>query len=266
MIDGKTIAITRSKEDAQEFIELVSKQNANPITLPTIQLVSKGEKIVDEFLDTIEKENPDYSVFMSSKAVALLIESAKKISKFEKLQLAITNTIVIAVGPKTKDVLERENIKVAYVPERYSSVGVGEVFTRLNATGKKAIIPRSGASTPFLKNLLEKIGINVVELYLYDVCAFNDPTEWNDFRDLFSQNKIDGIIFTSASSVRAFFEIMINDYTQENLIQLLEKTKVIAIGPFTADELKKFNVKNIIADIHTVKGSVEAVLEAFSLA
>ena len=47
MIDGKTIAITRSKEDAQEFIELVSKQNANPITLPTIQLVSKGEKIVE---------------------------------------------------------------------------------------------------------------------------------------------------------------------------------------------------------------------------
>ena len=156
MIDGKTIAITRSKEDAQEFIELVSKQNANPITLPTIQLVSKGEKIVDEFLDTIEKENPDYSVFMSSKAVTLLIESAKKISKFEKLQIAITNTIVIAVGPKTKDVLEQENIKVAYVPERYSSVGVGEVFTRLNATGKKAIIPRSGASTPFLKNLFRK--------------------------------------------------------------------------------------------------------------
>ena len=266
MIDGKTIAITRSKEDAQEFIELVSEQNANPITLPTIQLVSKGEKIVDEFLDTIEKENPDYSVFMSSKAVTLLIDSAKKISKFEKLQLSITNTIVIAVGPKTRDVLEQENIKVAYVPERYSSVGVGEVFTRLNAVGKKAIIPRSGASTPFLKNLLEKIGINVVELYLYDVCAFNNPTEWNDFRDLFSQNKIDGIIFTSASSVRAFFEIMINDYTQENLIQLLEKTKVIAIGPFTADELKKFNVKNIIDDVHTVAGSVDVIVNDLSLA
>ena len=83
MIDGKTIAITRSKEDSEEFIELVSKQNANPITLPTIQLVSKVEKIVDEFLETIENENPDYPVFMSSKAVTLLIESAKNISKFE---------------------------------------------------------------------------------------------------------------------------------------------------------------------------------------
>ena len=266
MIDGKTIAITRSKEDSEEFIELVSKQNANPITLPTIQLVSKGEKIIDEFLETIEKENPDYSIFMSSKAVTLLIDSAKNISKFEKLQLAIANTTVIAVGPKTKDALERENIKVAHMPQRYSSVGVGEVLTKLNAVGKKAIIPRSGASTPFLKNLLEKIGLDVVELYLYDVCAFRDPTEWNEFRQMFSEKKIDGIIFTSASSVRAFFEIMENDYSQENLIQLLHETKVIAIGPFTADELKKFYVQNIIADVHTVKGSVDAILEAFSLA
>ena len=72
------------------------------------------------------------------------------------MRLAITNTIVIAVGPKTKEALEDEKIKVSYMPTRYSSVGVGEVFTRLNAVGKKVIVPRSGASTPFLKDLLEK--------------------------------------------------------------------------------------------------------------
>ena len=82
MIDGKTIAITRSKEDAEEFVELVTKENAKPMTLPTLELVSKGEKIVDEFLDSIKKENPDYSVFMSPKAATLLFQSAKKISKF----------------------------------------------------------------------------------------------------------------------------------------------------------------------------------------
>ena len=133
MIEGKTIAITRSKDDAEEFIQLISKENAIPITLPTIELVSKGEKIVDEFLEAVQKENPDYSVFMSSKAVTLLFESAKKTSKFPSLQLAIANTIVIAVGPKTREALEIENIKVAHMPERYSSVGVGEVFTKLNA-------------------------------------------------------------------------------------------------------------------------------------
>ena len=46
----------------------------------------------------------------------------------------------------------------------------------------------------FLKDLLNKIGINVVELHLYDVCAFRDTAQWNQFRELFSQDKIDGII------------------------------------------------------------------------
>ena len=266
MSQEKTIAITRSKDDSEEFIELITKHDAIPITLPTIELVSKGEKIVDEFLNSIKTENPDFSVFMSSKAVKLLIESSKKTSKFDELRLAIANTIVIAVGPKTKDALENENIKVSYMPTRYSSVGVGEVFTKLDAVGKKVIVPRSGASTPFLKDLLEKIGLEIIELYLYDVCAFSDTSQWNEFRTLFSQNSIDGLIFTSVSSVRAFFEIMTKDFEHSQLLENLDKTKVIAIGPFTADELKKLDVKNIIADVHTVKGSVEAVLEAFSLA
>jgi len=266
MIEGKTIAITRSRDDSQEFIDLITKERGNVLPLPTIELVSKGEKIVDEFLSALADGDPDYSVFMSSKAASLLFETAKKVGKFEELQLAIANTIVLAVGPKTKDALEKENVKVAYMPQRYSSVGIGEVFTKLNAVGKKVIIPRSGASTPFLKELLEKIGLDVTELYLYDVCTFRDTSQWNEFRQLFSQNKVDGIIFTSVSSVQAFFEIMQKDYEQNKLVSILEKTTIISIGPFTADELKKLNVDNVIADVHTISGSFDALVKAFSLA
>jgi len=263
MIEGKTIAITRSKEDSEEFIQLMSNDNAIPIPLPTIELVSKGEKIVDEFLDSLKEYNPDYSVFMSSKAVKLLLDSAKKISKKQELQFGIANTIVIAVGPKTKAALENEGIKVAHIPNRFSSVGVGEVFTRLNAVGKKVVVPRSGASTPFLKNLLEKIGLDVKEIHLYDVCTFRDTAQWNEFRELFSQNKVDGIIFTSTSSVKAFFEIMSNDYEQKTLLDNLQKIQVVAIGPFTADELKKFNVQNTVAQVHTVPGAFDAIKNTF---
>ncbi|MGQ0792020.1 MAG: uroporphyrinogen-III synthase [Nitrosopumilaceae archaeon] len=266
MLQGKTIAITRSEEDSEEFVDLVSKENANSIPLPTIELVSKGEKIVSEFLESIQQYDPDYSVFMSSKAVNLLFDSSKKISMYEKLQLAVANTIVIAVGPKTKAALESEGIKVAYMPKRYSSVGIGEVFTRLNAVGKKVIVPRSGASTPFLKSLLEKIGLNVKEIYLYDVCAFRDTSQWNNFRQLFSQNKIDGIIFTSASSVRAFFEIMKKDYDEKTLLNNLQKIKIVSIGPFTSEELNKLDLQNTVADVHTVPGAFETLKNIFSLA
>ena len=261
MLEGKIIAITRSKEDSSEFIELATKNAIRPLPLPTIELVSKGEKIVDEFLDSVKQYDPDYSVFMSSKAVKLLFDTARQVSKFEKLQLAVANTIVMAVGPKTKDALEKEGIKVAHMPNTFSSVGVGELFTKLHAVGKKIIVPRSGASTPFLKELLNKIGIDVKEIHLYDVCAFRDTTQWNEFRELFAQNRIDGIVFTSASSVRAFFEIMLKDYEENSLLEKLQNSSIVAIGPFTADELKNFNVKNTVSEVHTVLGSFDKIKE-----
>ena len=264
MLDGKTIAITRSKDDAVEFIDLAQKNNVKPLPLPTIELVSKGEKIVDEFLESIEKYDPDYSVFMSSKAVKLLFDTAKQIGKLEKLQLSVANTIVMSVGPKTTVALEKEGIKVNHQPTTYSSVGVGEEFTKIHAVGKKVIVPRSGASTPFLKDLLNKIGIDVLEIHLYDVCAFRDTTQWNEFRELFSRNKVDGIVFTSASSVRGFFEIMSKDYDKQLLLESLSKLLVVSIGPFTADELKKFNVKNIVSQVHTVPGSFDTMKMALS--
>jgi len=263
MLQGKTIAITRSKDDSQEFIELMTKDGAKTLPLPTIELVSKGEKIVEEFLNHLQLEDPAYSVFMSSKAVKLLFDMAKQVSKLQQLQLAVANTTVVAVGPKTKTALENEGIKVSHMPKRFSSVGVGEVFTKLNAVGKKVIVPRSGASTPFLKNLLEKIGLDVNEIHLYDVCAFRDTTQWNEFRELFSQSKIDGIVFTSASSVRAFFEIMLKDYEEKNLLNILQKINVVAIGSFTADELQKFNVENITAQVHTVPGAFDTIKNIF---
>ncbi len=267
MLDGKTIAITRSQDDAAEFISLAEQNNATPIALPTIELVSKGEKIVDEFLDSVKTYNPDYSVFMSSKAVKLLFDTAKESGKLEPLQLAIANTIVISVGPKTSIALEAQGIKVNHQPEKtFSSVGVGELFTQLNAVGKKVIVPRSGASTPFLKELLNKIGIDVSEIHLYDVCAFRDTSQWNGFRELFSQNKVDGVVFTSASSVRGFFEIMTKDYDENSLLDSLAKLSVVSIGPFTSDELKKFKVKNTVAEVHTVAGAFEAMKNTLTIA
>ena len=101
MINGKTIAITRSKDDAVGFTRLAKQNGATAIPLPTIELVSKGEKIVDEFLESIKEYNHDYSIFMSSKAVKLLFDIAKQARKFESLQLAVANTTVMSVGPKT---------------------------------------------------------------------------------------------------------------------------------------------------------------------
>ena len=65
MMQGKIIAITRSEDDSEEFIDLVTKEKAKPVSLPTIELVSKGDKIVEEFLEATKQYDPDFSFFMS---------------------------------------------------------------------------------------------------------------------------------------------------------------------------------------------------------
>ena len=140
-LQDKNLAITRAATDSAEFVKLALSHGAVPWSLPTIQLVTKGEKIVDEFLESIKKCDPDYTVFMSSKAVRLLFDTAKNVSRFDELRFAVANTAVVAVGPKTRDVLWGEyGIKVAHMPPvTYSSVGVGELFTRLGDTNLNSV-------------------------------------------------------------------------------------------------------------------------------
>ena len=59
---------------------------------------------------------------------------------------------------------------------------------------------------------------------------------------------------------------MAKDFEHSQLVENLDKIKIIAIGPFTADELKKFDVQNMIADVHTVAGSVDVIVNELSLA
>jgi len=56
---------------------------------------------------------------------------------------------------------------------------------------------------------------------------------------------------------------MLKDYEEKNLLNILQKINVVAIGSFTADELQKFNVENIIAQVHTVPGAFDTIKNIF---
>jgi uroporphyrinogen-III synthase len=66
---------------------------------------------------------------------------------------------------------------------------------------------------------------------------------------------VDAVIFTSASSVGSFFEIM--EKLGNSGLQLDSLTKAVSIGPFTSKELKGRNVKYFEAEEHTVAGALE---------
>jgi len=68
--------------------------------------------------------------------------------------------------------------------------------------------------------------------------------------------KVNAIIFTSASTVQSFFEIMRRlSYDTYSVISNVKA--IIAIGPATSEELRKRNIKAFESKEHTIRGTLE---------
>lgn len=257
---GGTVAITRSDADAAEFVGLAEKAGWAALPVPAIELVARGDSVVGDFLRAVSNHDPDYTVFLSSKAVSAMFDAAERASRAAEVREAVMNTAVVAVGPKTRGALSEMSIRTAHMPPpgRYSSVGIGEVFTRIGAAGRTAIIPRSAASRPFLRLLLEKIGVRAVEVFTYDSRTTPDGPRWRELRSLLAGGRLRGLVVTSPSSARAVFEAMERlGLPRAETARLLGRTRIAALGPLTSEELGRLGAgRAIVPADATLRGAL----------
>jgi uroporphyrinogen-III synthase len=249
-LKNKTLAITRSEQDAKEFLQLVRAQGGWAIALPVIEIVPRGPEVVDDFLDKLRKKKHYYCAFMSQQAVNILFDLGR-----DKILPLLKSTNVIAVGPKTKQSLEERGIKVGLMLEKFSSFGLVELMSGVGPCGKKIIIPRSAAASDFATQALIRLGMDVDEILLYTVRTRAIEPIWKEFCDLLSKKRVDVVIFTSASNVNSFFEII--EKLSKDGLQLDNVTKVVSIGPFTTKALRDRGIRCFEAEEHTVRGTLQ---------
>ncbi|HEY9406761.1 MAG TPA: uroporphyrinogen-III synthase [Nitrososphaera sp.] len=249
-LKNKILAITRSEQDAKEFLQLVREQGGWAIALPVIEIVPRGPEVVEEFLDKLCKKKHYYCAFMSQQAVNILFDVAH-----DKIAPLLKSTTVIAVGPKTKQSLEERGIKVGLILEKFSSFGLVDLMSEVGPCGKKIIIPRSAAASDLATKALIRLGMDVDEILLYTVRTRAIEPIWKEFCELLSKKRVDVIIFTSTSNVNSFFEIM--EKLSKDRLQLDNVTKVVSIGPFTTKALRDRGIRCFEAKEHTVRGALQ---------
>ncbi len=250
-LKNKTLAITRSSHDAQEFLQLVNGQGGTAIALPAIEIVPKDPQVAEEFIAKLVKKKHNYCAFMSQQAVNVLFDLAS-----DKVAPVLKFTTVIAVGPKTKQSLEEHGIEVRMTLKKFSSAGLVDLLSKMEPVGKKIIIPRSDIANDFATDALSRLGMDVDEISLYTVRTKTIEPIWWEFSNLLLQKRVNAVIFTSASNVNSFFEIM-DKVSTDAKFQLCGLTKVVSIGPFTSKALKEKGVECFEAKEHTIKGALE---------
>lgn len=266
-LKSKVLAITRNKIEASEFSEVVTSEGGIAMALPAIEVVPKTQSNIIGFINLVKslKKEELYCAFLSPRVIDFLFDCSVKICKSDQLIALLNSCIVVAIGPKTRQRLIEHGIEVRLVPERYSSQGLIELFAKMeNTKGKKIVIPRSEASDDFIGNALSALQMEVSVFLLYTIRTSRITPVWKEFISLLEQKRVDAIIFTSASNVKAFFEITRRISYEGKITALLRHVEaVITIGPMTSRELKKHNIQFFESEEHTIPGTIKVARRIF---
>lgn len=249
---GKGIVITRPEKQADDLAQLLTKQGANPIFFPTIKIVPSPDwRKLDAALRKIDKY--DWIIFTSANGVQFffkrLMEKGKDIRDLSGIKIC-------CIGPATAKQVEARGIKVDLVPDEFIAEGILDSFAAMNLRGKKILIPRAAKARDILPQGLKKKGASVDVVTAYQ--TLNSGKKKEAFEELFAENKVDVITFTSSSTVTNFVEIMGTNYSLPPHVQ------IACIGPVTAETARKtgFDI-DIQQDEYTMEGLVNSLIDHF---
>jgi uroporphyrinogen-III synthase len=244
-LNGKTIAITRPAGQAEEAGVLIKQMGGVPYFIPAIEIKALSNPVcLKKFICELQKSHVDYVILMSTNGVKYLFSAAENYKLARLLHEGLKNTFVIAVGPKTAESMKEYNVHVDMVPQQYSSEGLLKALEGKDLQGKKIRIPRTSNATPTLTDTLREMGADVEEIYVYESgLPMDEKLKEKFYRDLTS-GCIDALVFGSGLSAKNIFKMLAEKASMEKLRRLIEqKVTTVAIGPTTAQALRKMDIK-----------------------
>lgn len=261
-LKGRTIAITRPRDQAKETGRLIKKYGGKPYFIPAIEIKRISDlSSIKRFIAELVKGKIDYVIFMSINGIKYLLSSAENLGIKTQLKEYLEKTVTVAVGPKTAEELRTHNIHVSLVPTKYSSEGIIQCLQQLDISGKSIYIPRTRGSTPTLAIKLREMGGKVQEIYVYEsLLPINQKITARFFRDLID-GKIHAIIFSSSLCVKNMFQMFRELISMEKLRDIMNsRLTIIAIGPVTAETLNEMGLRvDIMPDKYLFEEALTAL-------
>jgi uroporphyrinogen-III synthase len=257
----KTFAITRDIHHNSEFIQLVNEFGGIPFSLPTIRLIPRNPECIFQLLRIIKKIDYDYFIFMSPNAVDILLSLAEKTHKIDTVLSELGKKKIISLGPSVMKHLKLNGISTDIMPNRYSSEELLKHLKKMELKrGTKILIPRSSASSSFMKDSLSLLGLQVDEFFLYTPEVNRSRNVWTQFSHLLKKGKIHSLIFTSPSSVNSFCQIM-RDILPDFMYYCERIQALVSMGPLTTNALRSRGFVSHESKEHTIEGAFKVAKE-----
>ncbi|MDK2986025.1 MAG: uroporphyrinogen methyltransferase / synthase [Clostridia bacterium] len=251
---GKRVLVTRSRAQASVFAEKIEALGGSAYEFPTIEILPPEDYTpLDNAISHLDKFK--WIVFTSVNGVNFFFQRLKYHGKDVR---SLGNARLVAIGPKTKEELERYGLNIDFVPEEYRAEAIIEGLEAKNLTGEKILLPRADIARKVLPEKLKELGAHVEEVAAYrTVCATSNKEE---VVNMLQEGKIDVITFTSSSTVKNFISLL----EGHDLAGLLKNIKLASIGPITTQTAQKNGLNiDIEAKEYTLDGLLQSIVEFY---
>lgn len=258
-LSNKTILITRSEEQADEFIELIESRGGKAILFPTIKIADPDDwQECDQALEDLNSF--DGIIFTSRNSVEKFFGRLSfNNSLFPDIVGTLSSMLFFAVGEKTKSTLEKHNLRINAIPENYTAESLAETMKVHGVKNKKYLFPRGNLGRDLIIDKLTEFGAAVKSVVVYKTVKAI-PENLQSIEKELLEGKIDVVTFTSPSTVKNFFSL----FSEEAKNGFIGKTVFAVIGEVTAEALRNLGIEPaIVAKPSTIEGMVEGIERFF---
>ena len=245
---GKTVLVTRSRPQASKMTEKLEAMGARVIELPAIRIDDPSDhyEAVDAAISLIASY--EWLIFTSVNGVDRFFDRLYAANKDAR---DLTGAHVAAIGKATAARLKDYGILADIVPKEYRAEGVTEALKNELAPGERVLIPRAQEAREILPESLREYGATVDVVPVYE--TKEAEVDAAEVKKMLAVGEIDFATFASSSTVRNLVHILGD-------ASLLHKTKIVAIGPVTAETCDKFGLHvEAMPEEYTIDALTETV-------
>lgn len=243
---GLKVVATRAREQAGKLARALEHEGADVIAFPTIVIHATEDPPPFH-----QHTHFDWTIFTSANAVKHFSEKVEQAGfVVEKLQLGR----VCAVGPGTRNALDRIGITVEPLPDRYIAESVFDYVKEKDPAiaKKRVLLPRGNIARDMLLFAFRSSGATVTPWTVYQTEPVPHTPE--AIAELIAA-KPDIVTFTSASTAKNFCAAL-----GDRLHEL--KTTCASIGPLTTQAATEAGLQiTIEPPQHDIEGLVAAVID-----
>lgn len=244
------VVITRSKQGNAELAHELRARGFEPVCVDTIEFLPPAEwSGVDASLAMLAEF--DWVIFTSATGVLFFAE------RMDALSLPVPwrgRPYVGAVGEKTSAALEKEGLRVGFIPSAYLTRALAEGLPK--GRGNDVLVLRAEIGEPGFVPTLERRGFNVTDVPIYRTSQLAEP----GIDPESATRGADAIVFASPSAVEAFMNMF---DSPDHASSMAKKLLALCIGPVTSSAAKERGFERILEPkTHTVDGLIERLTEA----